>query len=379
MTNPNVQPVASPKSDRVTPHGAGAKNRPNTPQPLNHSHSDKTTNPSALNQNLQGFSAQDRFFEIRFESIGGLGAHGAGQILAGAAVLRLGLNGAHFSSYGSEKKGSVVRSYIRLGPSSKPIRTSSPVETPDVVVIFHDALLRLPTSLAGLKEDSILIFNGPSGTVPSELTRLPKLTRIVRVDATRIALEEKSRPNAVLLGTLSAVVPFLTSKVVLEALTEEFAGKHAEAVASNERAFLRGAKEFEMLEGIGQGETALPPVRSSPIWGYETAPMGGRIPNAGNSIWNDLSASRTGWLPVFHSEKCIHCGLCDMVCADLCLVWEPAENGKDQMHMMGIDYRYCKGCMRCVESCPTEALTREIETPGLADQLRVPLFPELIK
>ncbi len=56
-----------------------------------------------------------RFFGIRFESIGGLGAHAAGQILGGAAVLRLGFNGAHFSSYGSEKKGSVVRSFVRIG------------------------------------------------------------------------------------------------------------------------------------------------------------------------------------------------------------------------------------------------------------------------
>ena len=47
---------------------------------------------------------KDRFFELRFESIGGLGAHAAGQILATAAVLRMGFNGAHFSSYGSEKK-----------------------------------------------------------------------------------------------------------------------------------------------------------------------------------------------------------------------------------------------------------------------------------
>ena len=45
------------------------------------------------------------FFEIRFESIGGLGAHAAGQVIAAAAVLRMGLNGSHFSSYGSEKKG----------------------------------------------------------------------------------------------------------------------------------------------------------------------------------------------------------------------------------------------------------------------------------
>ena len=62
-----------------------------------------------------------RFFEIRFESIGGLGAHAAGQILARAAVLDMDLNGSHFSSFGSEKKGSVVRSYVRLGASDRPI------------------------------------------------------------------------------------------------------------------------------------------------------------------------------------------------------------------------------------------------------------------
>ena len=84
----------------------------------------------------------DRFFELRFESIGGLGAHAAGQILATAAVLRMSLNAAHFSSYGSEKKGSLVRSFVRLGPPDRPVRTSAPVETPDGVVVCHAALVR---------------------------------------------------------------------------------------------------------------------------------------------------------------------------------------------------------------------------------------------
>ena len=57
---------------------------------------------------------EDEYFEVRFESIGGLGAHAAGQVLATASVVRMGLNGAHFSSYGSEKKGSLIRSYVRL-------------------------------------------------------------------------------------------------------------------------------------------------------------------------------------------------------------------------------------------------------------------------
>lgn len=320
-----------------------------------------------------------RFFEIRFESIGGLGAHAAGQVLASAAVLKMGLNGAHFSSYGSEKKGSLVRSFVRLGPAERPIRTSAPVETPDAVVVFHAALLHNPATFAGLLRDGTFIFNAPPGPIPEKLAALPRGARVIRVNALGIAMEEKSRPNAVLLGTLSGAFPFLPGTAILAALTEEFAGKHPEAVASNERAFRRGASEFEILEAVGRAEGDLPVGRSEPAWGYETQPPGAIIPEPGNMAWNNLSVSRTGLMPVLDREKCIHCGVCDLVCPDFCLAWgDGAEGGKFERELMGIDYRYCKGCLRCVESCPSGALTRETETPGLADRLRVPLFPELI-
>jgi len=320
-----------------------------------------------------------RFFEVRFESIGGLGAHAAGQVLATAAVLRMGLNGAHFSSYGSEKKGSAVRSFVRLGPSDKPIRTSAPVEAPDAVVVFHAALLRNPATRAGLRADGTFIFNAAPGMVPDELAALPRTARIIRVNALGISIEEKSRPNAVLLGTLAGAFPFLDADVILAALTEEFAGKHPEAVASNERAFRRGATEFEVLEGVGRAEGDLPPAHAEAVWGYATQPEGGIVSEPGNMAWNDLSMSRTGWMPVFHADKCIHCGLCDLVCPDYCLAWgDGPEGGKYERMLRGVDYRYCKGCLRCIESCPSGALTREAETPGLADRLRVPLYPELI-
>ena len=322
----------------------------------------------------------DRFFEVRFESIGGLGAHAAGQVLATAAVLRMGLNGAHFSSYGSEKKGSLVRSFVRLGPVDWPIRNSAPVETPDVIIVFHAALLSNPATLAGLRKDGTFIYNAPPGSIPAELAALPSTARLIRVNALGIAMEEKSRPNAVLLGTLCGVYPFLDTDVILQALSEEFAGKHPEAVASNERAFRRGATEFELIEGVGRAQGDLPADRSEPAWGYATQPVGGILPVPGNMVWNDLSMSRTGWLPVLNREQCIHCGLCDLVCPDYCLAWGDGQQGsKYERELMGVDYRYCKGCMRCVESCPTGALAKQTETAGLADQLRVPLFPELIK
>jgi pyruvate ferredoxin oxidoreductase gamma subunit len=323
----------------------------------------------------------DRFFEIRFESIGGLGAHAAGQVLASAAVLKMGLNGAHFSSYGSEKKGSLVRSFVRLGPADRPIRTSAPVDTPDAIVVFHAALLRNPATFGGLYRDGTFIYNAPKSkaSAPEELEVLPSTARVIRVDALGIATKETSRPNAVLLGTLCGAFPFLDREQVLAALSETFAGRHPEAVASNERAFRRGASEFEELKGIGRGEGDLPAARAEPLWGYETQPIGGIIPEPGNTVWNDLSASRTGSLPAFNRENCIHCGLCDLVCPDYCLVWENGEKGgRFERELMGVDYRYCKGCLRCVETCPSSAMTKRAETPGLADRLSVPLFSDVV-
>ncbi len=321
----------------------------------------------------------DRFFELRFESIGGLGAHAGGQILATAAVLRMGLNGAHFSSYGSEKKGSLIKSFIRLGPAEVPIRTSAPVEQPDVIVVFHDALLAHPATLAGMRADGILIYTAPPGDVPPGLANLPRTAKLIRIDAQKIAIEEKSRPNAVLMGTLSAALPFLDSEILLEALSDEFAHKRPEAVPTNARAFKRGAEEFEILEGIGQAEGDLDIVRPNPVLGYETADIGGVITAPGSTVWNDLTSSRIGWLPVLDPEKCIQCAMCDMVCPDLCLVWsyEGNEPVPRSARLVGIDYRYCKGCLRCVESCSAGAMTRQEETPGLADELRVPMFSEV--
>jgi pyruvate ferredoxin oxidoreductase gamma subunit len=322
----------------------------------------------------------DRFFELRFESIGGLGAHAAGKILATAAVLRMGLNGAQFSSYGSEKKGSAIKSFIRLGPAGQPIRTSAPVESPDVVVVFHRALLSHPATVAGLRAKGTLIFTGPPGEIPDGLARLPRTAKVIRIDAQRIAAEEKSRPNAVLVGTLAEAVPFFDSEILLQALADEFARKRPEAVASNQAAFHRGTAEFDILPDVGRAEGDLPVIRLDPFWGYQTAPLGGIILNAGSTAWNDLSTSRTGWLPVLDIEKCIHCGMCDMVCPDLCLVWtaEGNEPVPTAVRLNGIDYRYCKACLRCIETCPTGAMTREAETPGLAAELTESLFPQSV-
>ncbi|MBT8080978.1 MAG: 2-oxoacid:acceptor oxidoreductase family protein [Gammaproteobacteria bacterium] len=318
-------------------------------------------------------------FEVRFESIGGLGAHVAGKIVAGAAVLRMNMNGSHFSSYGSEKKGSVVRSFIRLAPADSAIRTSAPIEEPDVVVVFHAGLLAHPATLSGLRAGGTLIFAGNEGDLPEGLERAPGTAKVFRVDAQKIAFEEKSRENAVLIGALAEAVPELDRQSVLDALTATFAGKSDAVVDSNTRAFNRGADELEAVAGIGRQDGDVPTMQSHPAWGYRSAPIGGVLPTPGNTAHNDLHTSRTGWMPILERDKCIDCGMCDMVCPDLCLVWSTHvdADGNPGVKLDGIDYQYCKGCMRCVETCSTGAMIREAEEPGKADELRVPLFPGL--
>ena len=101
-------------------------------------------------------------------------------------------------------------------------------------------------------------------------------------------------------------------------------------------------------------------------WGYENAPIGGVNPHIGSTVSNDLSASREGYIPLFLPEKCINCGLCDTTCPDMVFQFKEGEyKGRKAMVNTGLDYHHCKGCLRCVAVCPTNALVagKEREHP----------------
>jgi pyruvate ferredoxin oxidoreductase gamma subunit len=324
------------------------------------------------------------FYEIRLDSIGGLGAHLAGQMLGEAAVLKMGLNALHFSAYGSEKKGSPIRSFLRFAEPDHEIRSCSPVERPHLVAVFHDALLRTPGALTGLRENGILIINSRKSLEDLQRFGLPSDCRIYLIDALTIAIEEKSRVNTAMMGAVTQASGFLDRKAVLASLSETFAKKHPSAVGPNERTFERGCEELELVAEPRPGKRGKgrknAPARSAPDFGYLTAPLGGCITEAGNTILKDTSISREGFVPVFDPGECVHCGLCDLVCPDHCFVWTheavDGEGDTEQVRLLGIDYQYCKACMRCVDSCPSGALTKIAEVEGFAEEHRVALFPE---
>ncbi|MFQ5456326.1 MAG: 2-oxoacid:acceptor oxidoreductase family protein [Nitrospirota bacterium] len=304
------------------------------------------------------------FYEIRMESIGGLGANLAGKMLAEAGILKQGLNGSAFSSYGSEKKGSPIRTFVRFCDPETEVRINSPIEEPHLLVIFHENLIKSLPVTEGVNDDSIVIVN--TKKKPQEMRDILKLHagRVGTVDALGIAIDEKVKLNTTMLGAITKASGFLDMEMVKDAIKDTLGKRYAHLLDANLRAFDRGYNEL-LIEEFSPDDrySYIPFKRQTPQLGYKNAPIGGVIVNPGNTIAKDLSSSRSGFIPVFDKDKCINCGECDTTCPDFCFVWEKGldKRGKPSQVLTKIDYRYCKGCMRCVEICKTAALTPQKE------------------
>lgn len=335
------------------------------------------------------------YYEIRLESIGGLGANLCGKMLGELGIKYLDLNSSSFSSYGSEKTGTPVKGFIRYCEKEKEIRLHSSVVAPDLLVVFHQALLSNPETLHGCSEKTKVIL-----AVESGIPVLPKAHEVYGIEAQKIAMETHSRINIVMLGAMLKVLG-LTDLSAGERICEDTLGKkYPEALEGNLEGLKRGFEEIYKIRTEGESAdnlTKLPAAAASPMamesvteaatataesmaeagptvkedftgttrpeCGYDNAPLGGVNPRAGSTVVADLSPSRQGFIPIFIKEKCINCGLCFSTCPDMVFQFEKGEfNGKEMMINQGLDYYHCKGCLRCVDVCPVDALVRGVES-----------------
>lgn len=309
------------------------------------------------------------FFEIRLESIGGQGAYSAGQMLAEIGVMGSDLHALCFADYGSEKKGAPVKTFIRFAPKEMTIRDYSPVQSPQVVVVFHEHLATTLPILNGLDPEGVLIVN--TKKTPQEIRNLLNVNvkTIVTLDAIGIAVEQKTKANTAVLGAVFKALSFLKPELAESSIEKMFGYKYPHLVLPNVDTFKRGMEEaivetfdFDNTQSFEEVQTP---------YGYETQLIGGVIEGA-NAFKKNLSASREGYLPQFLEDKCIHCANCDNVCPDYCFVWEEGvdKRGREQMFLKGIEYNYCKGCLKCVEVCPTDALVQMVEEENYATDHR---------
>lgn len=306
---------------------------------------------------------ENGYYEIRLESIGGLGANLCGKLLGELGAVYLGLNAASFSSYGSEKRGSPVKAFIRWCERGTEIRTSSPVKEPDILCLFHEAIAGKKGVLAGVTEHTKVVVNTEAS--PETIRERLRLYAgdVCCIDALTVALETKSKINTVLLGAMAKASGFIPMDEVIAVVKDTIGKKYPSLLSNNIEGIRRGYEEVAICHFEPEG--SYEKIRYEEIeneWGYETAPIGGVNPCYGSAITNDLSSSREGFLPLYREELCIHCALCDSTCPDMVFQFKKGiYKGREMMLNRGLDYHHCKGCLRCVSVCPTHALVKGIE------------------
>lgn len=306
---------------------------------------------------------ENGYYEIRLESIGGLGANLCGKMMGELGAVFMGLNAASFSSYGSEKRGSPVKAYIRWSAQGQEIGINSPVEEPHILGLFHEALAgKLPVT-AGVTEKTKVIVNTDAS--PEEMRKRLKLCggELICIDALKIAMESKTRINMVMLGAIVKASGFIPFESAEELVRETIGKKYPNLIQENLEGLKRGYEEGKSMFFPEDGTFERVPYQEAKNkWGYANAPIGGANPRIGSTVSNDLSASREGYIPLFLQEKCINCGLCDTTCPDMVFQFKPGEyKGRPAMVNTGLDYHHCKGCLRCVDVCPTNALVKGVE------------------
>ena len=158
--------------------------------------------------------------EIRLHGRGGQGVVTASEIV-GQAAFADGKYALAFPSFGSERMGAPVQSFVKI--SDKPIRARNQIHEPDYLIIIDRTLIGMIDVAKGLKPGGLVIVD--SSKSPEELD-LKIDGKVMTIPASRIAQEIIGRPvqNTTLLGYFAAVTGLITFEGVKQAIEDRFPG-----------------------------------------------------------------------------------------------------------------------------------------------------------
>ena len=162
----------------------------------------------------------NKLVEIRWHGRGGQGAVTSAELLARAAINE-GKYAQAFPSFGPERRGAPVLSFVRI--SNEQIRIRAEITEPDVVVVLDPSLLRMINVTSGLKDGGTLVIN-TSKSAEEIKTEFNIKQRLATVDATKIAREILGVPitNTTMIGALLKATDAVKLESLVEPVKERF-------------------------------------------------------------------------------------------------------------------------------------------------------------
>lgn len=156
--------------------------------------------------------------EIRIHGRGGQGIVTSGELI-GFAAFSDGKYSQAMPSFGSERTGSPVVTYVRI--HDKPIRVRIPIYNPDYIIVQDATLLDTVPVLEGLKPEGLVIVN--TKKTPDELG-LNLNSQVKTVPATDLAIETLGMPivNTTILGIFAAASGQISIEGIRKAIEHRF-------------------------------------------------------------------------------------------------------------------------------------------------------------
>lgn len=183
-------------------------------------------------------------FQVRIHGRGGQGVVTAAELLS-IAVFHEDKHAQAFPSFGSERMGAPVVSYLRM--DDKEIRLREPISTPDALIIQDPTLLQSIDVFKGLNRQGYILINSQRSFedmgIAEYVATFPAGQTCI-LNASELAMKHVGRPlpNAALLGGFAAISGQIRLESVLRAIAEKFPGPVGDANAAAARAAFDIAK-----------------------------------------------------------------------------------------------------------------------------------------